>query len=650
MSDQRWFAVVLSLLLPACGAVASDPPRAASRGEAGAEERVIPNDNRTPAGIWLGGHLTLRLELREARWFPDGADGPGEVVQVFAEEGKAPSNPGPLIRVPFGTRVQVTVTNPLPDSTLVVYGLHARPGSPADTIQVAPGGVREVSFTAGEPGTYFYWGTTTHTSLEERTGIDSQLQGAFVVDPPGIAPPRDRVFVLSNWSGPPPAGAPEGSIDRDVRVVNGLSWPHTEHFRYTVGETVRWRVINPSFMPHPMHLHGFYFAVKSRGTWAADTSYAPGEERHVATETPLPGETFTMEWIPEEPGNWAFHCHTAAHLSHLLGFGEKAIPADMITGDGVDHNAHGMRGMMLGITVLPGKSTARRPARVAGARELRLVAQSVPERYPDGLDGLGYVLQEGDRAPAPDSVPVPSSPIVLRRGEPVNITVVNRMRAPTAVHWHGMELSSYSDGVPGWSGEGKRLAPAIAPGDSFVASFTPSRAGTFIYHSHANELFQIQLGLYGALLVVDPERYDPAHERVFVIGNDGISESTARVNGKVHPDTVRMTAGEKYRLRLIQMNVWGTAEITLRSGERMLQWRALAKDGMELPSARQVVGPSTLLAGGGETADFEFTPAAPGVLTLTVTSRMQFGNWLVQVPIRVERAASIALGGEIPVR
>jgi FtsP/CotA-like multicopper oxidase with cupredoxin domain len=608
----------------------------------GESERVVPNDNRVAAGIWLGGHLTLRLEVREARWFPDGDAEPGEIVQVFAEEGKKAQNPGPLIRVPAGTQIHITVKNPLPDSTLIVYGLHTRPGSPWDTVQVAPGAVREVSFAAGEPGTYFYWGTTTHATLDKREGIDSQLHGAFVVDPPGIGASRDRIFILSNWSGPPAPGAPEGSIGRDVRTINGLSWPHTERFAYTVGETVRWRVINPSFMPHPMHLHGFYFAVKSGGTWAADSSYAPGEERHVVTEAPIPGGTFAMEWIPEEPGNWAFHCHTAVHLSHLLGFAEKKLPTDMITGDGADHTAHGMRGMMLGITVAPGRSTARRPAEVAGARALRLVAQSAPQRYPDGLDGLAYVLQEGDRAPAPDSVPVPSSPIVLRRGEPVAITIVNRLRAPTAVHWHGMELSSYSDGIPGWSSDGKRLAPATAPGDSFVAHFTPPRAGTFIYHSHANELFQIQLGLYGALLVVDPERYDPARERVFVIGNDGISESTARVNGKVQPDTVRMTAGVTYRLRLIQMNVWGTAEITLASGERTLQWRALAKDGMELPAARQVVVPSTILAGGGETADFEFTPAAPGMMTLAVKSRMQPPEWLVRVPIRVERAQDSA--------
>jgi FtsP/CotA-like multicopper oxidase with cupredoxin domain len=43
-------------------------------------------------------------------------------------------------------------------------------------------------------------------------------------------------------------------------------------------------------------------------------------------------------------------------------------------------------------------------------------------------------------------------PIVLTRGQPVEIEVVNRVKDPTAIHWHGIELESYYDGVPGWSG------------------------------------------------------------------------------------------------------------------------------------------------------------------------------------------------------
>ena len=62
----------------------------------------------------------------------------------------------------------------------------------------------------------------------------------------------------------------------------------------------------------------------------------------------------------------------------------------------------------------------------------------------------------------------------MKRGEPVSITVVNQLPEPTAVHWHGIELESYYDGVAGFAGEGKRIAPAIPPGGSFEARFTPA--------------------------------------------------------------------------------------------------------------------------------------------------------------------------------
>jgi FtsP/CotA-like multicopper oxidase with cupredoxin domain len=41
--------------------------------------------------------------------------------------------------------------------------------------------------------------------------------------------------------------------------------------------------------------------------------------------------------------------------------------------------------------------------------------------------------------------------LVLRRGELVAIPVVNRRSEPISVHWHGIELESFPDGVRGSS-------------------------------------------------------------------------------------------------------------------------------------------------------------------------------------------------------
>jgi manganese oxidase len=103
----------------------------------------------------------------------------------------------------------------------------------------------------------------------------------------------------------------------------------------------------------------------------------------------------------------------------------------------------------------------------------------------------------------------PGSPIVLTRGEPTEIVVLNRADVPLGVHWHGLELESWADGVPGWSGMPGRVSPAIQPGDSFAVRMTPPRAGTFMYHVHSEPGHQLAQGLYGPFLVLEPgERRD----------------------------------------------------------------------------------------------------------------------------------------------
>ena len=63
---------------------------------------VVANDNLVPAGELKDGVLTLRLVATVGRWQPEGqgANDPARIVQVFAEEGKAPQIPGPLSACP----------------------------------------------------------------------------------------------------------------------------------------------------------------------------------------------------------------------------------------------------------------------------------------------------------------------------------------------------------------------------------------------------------------------------------------------------------------------------------------------------------------------------------------------------------------------
>ena len=149
-------------------------------------DRVRINDNRRAAGTLRGGVLTVHLEARLGTWHPDGDSAPGAAIPAFAEEGKPPEIPGPLIRVPAGTEVLVTVRNAVPNAPLAVQGLHSRPlKTTPDTLIVAPGATREARFHLDAPGTYYYWGTTMGRALRWRTHEDAQLSGAIVVDQPG---------------------------------------------------------------------------------------------------------------------------------------------------------------------------------------------------------------------------------------------------------------------------------------------------------------------------------------------------------------------------------------------------------------------------------------------------------------------------------
>ena len=127
--------------------------------------------------------------------------------------------------------------------------------------------------------------------------------------------PADRVFVISTFGEPTPATHAQIIERLTFSPSTALSWPHTEKLHHKVGDRVRWRIINLSFTPHPMHLHGFYFVVEATGDIGAERRLAPDQQRTAVTEYINVGRTFAMSWTPERPGNWLFHCHMTAHAT-----------------------------------------------------------------------------------------------------------------------------------------------------------------------------------------------------------------------------------------------------------------------------------------------------------------------------------------------
>lgn len=594
---------------------------------------AVANDHREIAGTLRNGEYRLSLELRRATWRPNAPSALDVEVQVLAEAGKPASIPGPLIRVPAGTRLHITLHNTLAERA-TVHGLHDH-GDDRDSVVLAPGESRDVRFVARRAGTFAYFARTVATPGLLGRRDDSQMAAAFLVDSAGTdsraANLRERLMVITAWddSVPNPA-SPYGP--RQVYAVNGQSWPFTERLTYNQGDSIRWRVLNLSQHTHPMHLHGTYFRVTSKGTPFRDTAFGPAS-RLVVTEVLAAGETIAMEWKAERAGNWLFHCHTINHIDEALRLGAAA------SSNG--HADHGtvtdvMAGLVTAITVRPAAGSV--VVDEAPRRQLRLF---VTERAAAGRakPSFAYVLQRDAREPARDSLELPGSTLDLQQDEPTAITVVNSSRQPTAVHWHGMELESFYDGVAGWSGAGARVAPIIAPGDSFVVHMTPPRAGTFIYHTHAGELAQLTGGLYGAM-IVRPRRSAPdAFERVIVL-SDSTTDSLrapgapSMINGRRTPRPIELTAGATHRFRFVSIGAVTYKQVRLLDGETVLRWLPVAKDGAEYAMDQRVESAAVRWLGPGETLDVLVTPAGAGMLALEVTS--VFGPAVTtRVPVRV---------------
>jgi FtsP/CotA-like multicopper oxidase with cupredoxin domain len=599
-------------------------------------ERITINDNRSAAGVAVGGVLTVRLEVREGVWHPDGESDPGLTVRAFAESGKQLSVPGPLIRVVEGTEIHAFISNTL-SSTLYVHGLSPRGGNvTSDFVQIVSGATREVRFRAGAPGTYYYWATTDSSQNLDRAGIDSQLNGAFVIDPRTVTVARDRIFVISLWE----KVATQGFIASNAAVrfaINGKSWPHTERLSYAAGDTVRFRLINATVAPHPMHLHGFYYKVDSRGNGSTDSVYDPhASPRMVVTERLAAGRTFALTWLPTRPGNWLFHCHDNFHVLRNRPLDGSGLPPEQ-TAHVMNHATGMMGGLVMGIEVR-GNDGSIAVAKSPPGRRLRLIAR-IDSGGTDAEPAYGYALEDPANPSASERPLRPGPTIVLKRGEPVSITVVNALREATSVHWHGIELESYYDGVSDFAGSGTHIAPAIAPGDSFVARFTPPRSGTFMYHPHADELRQQHAGMSGALLVVDePGRFDPSHDIVLLIATprrDADDAVGVLVNGSLAPPPLNLRAGETYRLRLVNIHTNRPAMIAkLMRDSSLVAWRAVAKDGMDLPLDQATLRPARQQMGMGETYDFELKPVEAASLRFVLTAAN--GMLLLSMPVRIE--------------
>jgi FtsP/CotA-like multicopper oxidase with cupredoxin domain len=633
-------AFLLSAVLPPQESVVPPPPRVPLPRPVANASIARVNDNRHPAGTLSGGTLTLSLDIVEAAYQPEGELDPVVRILAFAETGKAPAVPAPLMRAPVGTTVHLTVHNRT-DSALTLGGLRRSMTADRDTVQLAAGATREVTFKLDKAGNFFYWAALKGLSnFDDRNWLDSQLTGGLIVDAAGAAPAsNERVWVITEWFYP----VEKTQTFESALTFNGKEWPYNEQLTFTQGDSVHFRIVNAAAIEHPLHLHGFYYRVTRHGGARADTVVAPNMQPLQNMRVVPIGGSLSLAFLPTTPGNWVFHCHFASHIGEIVSLHDSPEANIMLASSG-DHampahdkpGGHTMRGLVIGMHVTPAPNYKEKA--VADRRTINLLIQKHENALPGGQPAYGFLLQTGTEVPAKDSISIPGPVLELKRGEPVRILVHNNLNEQSGVHWHGLEIESYPDGVADFSGMGGKIMPPIPPGGTFAAEFTPPRSGTFPYHSHLHEMRQISSGMYGAIIVSDSPR-DTTKDHLIVGGGGGLMEfykqgpSTLLVNGRMNPRPIVMTVGDTNRLRIVSIHADEVLNFRFGTPEQAARWRPLAQDGADVPVALRVSKPGLARLGPGETADFTYVPTKAGAMQLEVW--IDGGGHRVVVPVEI---------------
>ena len=241
---------------------------------------------------------------------------PGFKVKVWGYNG---SSPGPTIEAVEGDRVRILVTNKLPEHTSVHWhgvllpsGMDGVGGLSAPHIK--PGETYAYEFTLRQHGTQMY-----HPHGDEMLQIALGMMGMFVIhpkDPDESRVDRDFVWMTHAWKVDPGTSRPNPAEMTDFNIwsLNGRIFPGTLPMVVKTGQRVRIRVGNLSMVEHPMHLHGHHFEVS--GT---DGGPIPPARRWREATVQVPvGTTRDVEFIADNPGDWAYHCHKSHHTMNAM--------------------------------------------------------------------------------------------------------------------------------------------------------------------------------------------------------------------------------------------------------------------------------------------------------------------------------------------
>jgi FtsP/CotA-like multicopper oxidase with cupredoxin domain len=230
----------------------------------------------------------------------------------------------------------------------------------------------------------------------------------------------------------------------------------------------------------------------------------------------------------------------------------------LLGGLGVAGTAAGGAGLIWALT--------SRPVPVTGGEltqppELRSADGRLQVRLEAGSGHLQIAGQQASALGYNGGIPGPT--LRLRAGDVLNVQLVNHMDQPTNLHMHGLHVSP--------EGNGDNVFVTVEPGDAFGYEYRLPEdhpPGVYWYHPHHHGMVadQIFAGLFGAIIVEDPEPIEASVERVLVV-----SDTTLDGLGNIPPvsEMERMMGREG---ELILVNGQSNPQFSARPGERE-RWR-----------------------------------------------------------------------------
>ncbi len=263
---------------------------------------------------------------------------PGMTAHLWGYNGQSP---GPTIECVEGDKLRIFVTNKLPEHTsihwhgiLLPNGMDGVGGLTQPQIPVGKTFVYE--FEMKKSGTFMY-----HSHADEMVQLAMGLMGFFVVHPKNpnfMRVDRDFVFLINAFDIDPGAYTPRvmTMLDFNLWCWNSRVFPGIDSFVVRKGDRVRIRMGNLTMTNHPIHMHGYDFAVTcTDGGWVPKSAQWP----EVSIDVPVGGMR-AFDFVADVPGDWAIHCHKSHHTMNPMG---HQVPT-MI---GVDHRGIAQKIMKL---------------------------------------------------------------------------------------------------------------------------------------------------------------------------------------------------------------------------------------------------------------------------------------------------------------